>query len=158
MRTVQKGMRRTCKCHGVSGSCTVKTCWRQLLPFHLTATQLKQKYNKSVKVVMSTNSATGKRQLIKLRRRRKQTALHAPSRKDLVYIEKSPNYCKRSAFSLGTRGRVCDKQSNCDVMCCGRGYNVMTKQVTTPCRCRHVWCCYVKCETCVQNIDVYTCK
>ena len=158
LQVVQKGMRKTCKCHGVSGSCTVKTCWRQLSPFLLIGTQLKHKYNTSVKVVMTTNSATGKRQLTKLKRRRRRKPSQSPSRKDLVYIDKSPNYCKRSAYSHGTKNRVCDKRSNCDVICCGRGYNVIYKRLVTPCHCQYMWCCSVKCQTCVRSVYVYTCK
>ncbi|KAJ1060763.1 hypothetical protein K5549_019346, partial [Capra hircus] len=33
-QVIKAGVETTCKCHGVSGSCTVRTCWRQLAPFH----------------------------------------------------------------------------------------------------------------------------
>uniref|UniRef100_A0A452SZM3 Protein Wnt n=1 Tax=Ursus maritimus TaxID=29073 RepID=A0A452SZM3_URSMA len=51
--------RTTCKCHGVSGSCTVRTCWRQLAPFHEVGKRLKHKYETALKVGSTTNEATG---------------------------------------------------------------------------------------------------
>ena len=148
-------MEKTCKCHGVSGSCTVKTCWRQLSPFKKIGSRLKVKYDSGVKVVISTNQATGKGQLIK---RRKNSAQHRPKKGDLVYLESSPNYCGRSEYTAGTRDRVCDKQDNCDVLCCGRGHNVHTRIVEKPCNCQVIWCCYVKCQRCYVTEDIYTCK
>ncbi|KAF4520643.1 hypothetical protein B566_EDAN007509, partial [Ephemera danica] len=32
-RAVIKRTKVTCKCHGVSGSCSLITCWQQLAPF-----------------------------------------------------------------------------------------------------------------------------
>ncbi|KAJ8309659.1 hypothetical protein KUTeg_011524, partial [Tegillarca granosa] len=39
-----------CKCHGVSGSCSVKTCWKSLPDFANIATTLKNKYASAVEV------------------------------------------------------------------------------------------------------------
>ncbi len=33
LQAVIKSMKVTCKCHGVSGSCSLVTCWQQLSPF-----------------------------------------------------------------------------------------------------------------------------
>ena len=39
-------MENVCKCHGVSGSCTAKTCWKRLKPFKETGEILKGSYYK----------------------------------------------------------------------------------------------------------------
>lgn len=85
-------------------------------------------------------------------------------KEDLVYINKSPNYCLPNLPKgiLGTSGRECNRTSNqadsCDLLCCGRGYNTFVKQVTKRCQCKFVWCCTVKCKTCDEREDVHTCK
>lgn len=48
--------------------------------------------------------------------------------KELVHIQKSPNYCKQDFENgvLGTEGRKCNSTStgpdSCNKLCCGRGY------------------------------------
>jgi hypothetical protein len=39
-------MQSVCKCHGVSSSCTTKTCWKRLKPFKETGDTLKGNYYK----------------------------------------------------------------------------------------------------------------
>jgi len=53
-------------------------------------------------------------------------------------------------ISIGTDG--------CDLMCCGRGYNTHQFTRTKQCRCTFYWCCYVKCDTCVERTEEYSCK
>ena len=43
-------MKVQCKCHGVSGSCEVKTCWRSIPAFREVGDILKDKYNGATEV------------------------------------------------------------------------------------------------------------
>ena len=50
-QAVKNFMRTECKCHGLSGSCTLRTCWRKLPIFHDVATRLKEKFDGAAKVI-----------------------------------------------------------------------------------------------------------
>jgi len=47
---VKSNVERPCKCHGVSGSCTTKSCWRKMAPFEVIGKKIKRAYDKAVKV------------------------------------------------------------------------------------------------------------
>lgn len=40
-------LRTECKCHGVSGSCLMQTCWKSLPPFRIIGDVLMEKYHKA---------------------------------------------------------------------------------------------------------------
>ncbi|NP_001038828.1 protein Wnt-9a precursor [Danio rerio] len=159
MKVIKTGVETTCKCHGVSGSCTVQTCWRQLAPFHEIGKQLKQRYETSVKVASSTNEATGEGEISQSRSQSQQPPQpDIPRTPDLLHIEDSPSFCRPSKYSAGTLARKCYKDKNCEAICCGRGHNTQSRVVTRPCQCQVRWCCYVECKQCTQKEEVYTCK
>ncbi|XP_006638251.2 protein Wnt-9b [Lepisosteus oculatus] len=153
IRAVKSGLKTTCKCHGVSGSCAVRTCWKQLSPFHDTARLLKFKYDSAVRALSVTNSATGEPELAGPRRQG-----GSPRPADLVYLEDSPSFCRPSRYSPGTGGRPCAKDTSCHSLCCGRGYNTALQHSTVSCHCQVRWCCHVECQTCLREEEVYTCK
>ena len=47
-KSLTSQLRVNCKCHGLSASCSVKTCFRQPAPFRKVAYTLRQKYDKAV--------------------------------------------------------------------------------------------------------------
>ncbi|OCT62288.1 protein Wnt-9b isoform X2 [Xenopus laevis] len=153
IKSVKSGLKTTCKCHGVSGSCAVRTCWKQLSPFHETGALLKAKYENAIKILGASNEAVGGHetpgQLFGGRHTRST---------DFLYLEESPNFCRSSRFSPGTAGRTCSRETTCDSLCCGRGYNIQTRLVTFSCHCQVHWCCHVECQKCVQQQETYTCK
>ncbi|XP_037903285.1 protein Wnt-2 isoform X2 [Hermetia illucens] len=58
-RKIVKNLLRTdCKCHGISGSCAMKTCWKSLPPFRVIGSALKKKYNRA-KLVQAVKEKTG---------------------------------------------------------------------------------------------------
>uniref|UniRef100_A0A3P9J1S5 Protein Wnt n=1 Tax=Oryzias latipes TaxID=8090 RepID=A0A3P9J1S5_ORYLA len=169
MKVIKAGENTTCKCHGVSGSCTVRTCWRQLPPFHEIGKRLKQLYETSTKFGSSTNEATGEGEISTGRTQQQQQQQQQqpslpglthqiPRTMNLLHIEDSPSFCKPSKYSYGTAGRKCYKDKNCDAICCGRGHNTQNREVTKSCQCQVRWCCYVECKQCTQREEVYTCK
>ncbi|XP_067869269.1 protein Wnt-9b [Heterodontus francisci] len=158
IKAVKSGLKTTCKCHGVSGSCAVRTCWKQLSSFHETGKLLKLKYETAVRVHSITNDATGETELISPKKHSYTLKNHIPRTTDLVYIEDSPSFCRPSKYSPGTAGRVCSKETNCESMCCGQGYNTQSLLVHRPCHCQVQWCCYVECQQCSQREEIYTCK
>lgn len=144
----------SCKCHGVSGSCSLKTCWLQLADFRKVGDALKEKYDSAA--AMRLNSR-GK--LVQV-----HSKFNSPTSNDLVYIDPSPDYCleNKTTGSLGTQDRLCNKTSEgmdgCALMCCGRGYDQYKTQLVERCHCKFHWCCYVKCKRCSRTVDQFVCK
>lgn len=148
-------MRKNCKCHGLSGSCALKTCWRNMPPFTFVGEQLKDKYDGAPKVTGDNDGKT----LIP-----EGDTIKPPSTQDLVYTEESPDFCvpNKKFGTNGTVGRLCNATSNgpdgCDIMCCNRGYEQKTFEVKKKCSCKFVWCCQVICDICLVNVTVHLCK
>lgn len=154
-RAVFNHVKVACKCHGVSGSCSLKTCWNQLPSFRETGNRLKEKYDSATKVRFNKQGT----RLVQENRR-----YNKPTKEDLVYLDESPDYCDNNpgTGSVGTLGRYCNRTSpgvdGCNLLCCGRGYNTYKAVITERCQCKFHWCCYVKCKTCKREVDVFTCK
>lgn len=173
-RAVIKNMKVTCKCHGVSGSCSLVTCWQQLAPFRKVGDYLREKYDKSTKVKVTRRG--------RLRVRSGKEKI--PTANDLVYLSQSPDYCQANETigTLGTEGRTCkrvdkrghgrrigrdsnkldelemDDDGSCAVMCCNRGHESIVMTVKERCNCKFHWCCYVECNTCEKDIRLNVCK
>ncbi|KAJ8006692.1 hypothetical protein DPEC_G00109860 [Dallia pectoralis] len=155
-QAIAKTMTTDCRCHGVSGSCAVKTCWRTMASFQRVGNFLKARYEDSVQVLDRS-----KRKV----RRKEKDQRRVPIRKDeLIFLNKSPNYCleDRRWGVVGTRGRRCNRTSagpdGCNLLCCGRGYNTHVVRNVERCECKFVWCCYVRCRKCESMNDMHTCK
>ncbi|XP_051651500.1 protein Wnt-16 [Manacus candei] len=155
-QAVAKLMSVDCRCHGVSGSCAVKTCWKTMSSFEKIGRFLKDKYENSIQI--------SDRLKKKLRRKEKSQRKVPIGKEDLLYVNKSPNYCveDQKLGIPGTQGRECNRTSQgpdgCNLLCCGRGYNTHVVRHVERCECKFVWCCYVRCRRCETMTDVHTCK
>lgn len=178
-------MQIRCKCHGMSGSCELKTCWKTAPDFRQVGKVLKNRFRSAVMVDQS-NMGNGSPLILNHYRQRKKemqrmrAKLKAendklkslkPKKKkkrdiatELLYYQKSPNFCERdlSLDVAGTTGRVCNKTSTgndgCGNLCCGRGYNMIRRRRTERCNCKFEWCCKVECETCTIEEWIPICK
>ncbi|XP_072157322.1 protein Wnt-5b isoform X2 [Bemisia tabaci] len=153
-RAIMKKSRITCKCHGVSGSCSMVTCWHQMPTFREVGDFIKEKYDGAAEVKLNKK---GRLQM-------RDNRFSLPTASDLIYIDQSPNYCIRNLTfdSLGTQGRICNRTSigmdGCKLMCCDRGYNTKKMIVKERCDCKFQWCCFVECKTCTRVTEIHTCK
>lgn len=162
-------MRRACKCHGVSGSCSIQTCWMQLADFREVGNYLKVKYDHAKKLEMDKrpvrdgNSADNRGAIA-------QTFRSIPPT-ELIYLEDSPDYCvkNQSLEFHGTEGRECLKgdksmsqreRKSCRRLCYECGLRVVEKriEVVSSCNCKFHWCCTVKCDRCTQVVTKYYCS
>nr|CDI40108.1 WNTA protein [Euperipatoides kanangrensis] len=152
---ISNNMDLICKCHGVSGSCSVKICWRKMAEFAQIGEELTEKFEGATHVRMSM-----KRNKLKPKIRGQKS----PTKQDLVYLEESPDYCKRNLKIgvLGTKGRQCNRTSygmdGCKLMCCGRGYHTMVREIVRDCECKFIWCCSVKCNKCREVVEEHFCN
>ena len=92
----------TCKCHGVSGSCSLKTCWMALPEARILGSNLQKKYFSALEVDLKTNRKTRERRLVSVLPTRKSIA-----EDELIYCTISPDYClpDKALGSVGTKGR-----------------------------------------------------
>nr|CAD7570494.1 unnamed protein product [Timema californicum] len=152
---VKSFMRTECKCHGLSGSCTLRTCWRKMPPFRDVGNRLKERFDGAAKVIPSNDGHSFIPE---------GPTIKPPGRGDLVYSEDSPDFCKanRKTGSLGTQGRQCNATSpgveGCELLCCGRGFDTRQVREKFNCKCRFKWCCEVTCSTCTEKRAINTCR
>uniref|UniRef100_A0AAG5DW96 Protein Wnt n=1 Tax=Anopheles atroparvus TaxID=41427 RepID=A0AAG5DW96_ANOAO len=144
---ITSAMTDRCKCHGVSGSCSMKTCWRRLGDFNTTAALLRTKYHLAIRKI-PVNNKTSRRSAPRDFRPRDTVY------DQLYYFETSPTFCSV------TRGRRCLHPDNCATLCCGRGYTTKVIKTLEKCRCRFTngRCCQVVCDYCEKYEDRYYCK
>ncbi|MBN3302759.1 WNT8B protein, partial [Amia calva] len=164
-KAVKGTMKRTCKCHGVSGSCTTQTCWLQLPEFREVGNYLKEKYHKALKVDLlkgAGNSAASRGAIAE--------TFSSISKKELVHLEDSPDYCleNKTLGLQGTEGRECVKKGknltkwekrSCKRLCgeCGLAVEERKAEMVSSCNCKFHWCCAVKCEQCRKIVTKYFC-
>ncbi|XP_017587166.1 PREDICTED: protein Wnt-11 isoform X2 [Corvus brachyrhynchos] len=156
-QVLKASLEMKCKCHGVSGSCSIKTCWKGLQELQDIALDLKNKYLSATKVV---HRPMGTRKYLVP----KDIDIRPVKETELIYLQSSPDFCMKNekVGSHGTQDRQCNKTSNgsdsCDLMCCGRGYNPYMDKVVERCHCKYHWCCYVTCKKCERTVERYVCK
>ncbi|CAA9998821.1 unnamed protein product [Nesidiocoris tenuis] len=159
-------MRQECKCHGMSGSCTVKTCWMRLPPFRIVGDNLKDRFDGASRVIFPNSGSLrsgGKKSRYNFQLKPYNPEHKPPGPKDLVYLETSPGFCERNPRLgiQGTQGRQCNDTSigvdGCDLMCCGRGHKTQEVVVVERCACTFHWCCEVKCKLCRTKKTIHTC-
>ncbi|MBZ3886759.1 Protein Wnt-8a [Sciurus carolinensis] len=167
-KTVRATMKRICKCHGISGSCSIQTCWLQLADFREMGNYLKAKYDQALKIEMD------KRQL---RAGNSAEGCWAPTEAflpsieaELIFLEDSPDYCTRNSSLgiYGTEGRECLQKSHntskweqrsCGHLCteCGLQVEERRTEAMSSCNCKFQWCCTVKCDQCRHVVNKYYC-
>ncbi|XP_037957523.1 protein Wnt-10a, partial [Teleopsis dalmanni] len=135
---VSSNMELRCKCHGMSGSCQLKTCWKSAPVFHVVGKIIKHQFRRAILVDQSNlgngepivvlkrspkliNAATSSEQNRKqherlLRRITKLKSAMRSARKlkaSLFYYQRSPDFCERdlNADIQGTVGRKCNRSS-----------------------------------------------
>lgn len=117
-------MQVRCKCHGMSGSCQLKTCWKSAPDFRVVGKVLKQQYRRAV-LVDQSNLGNGPPMIVyhKPKKRKHVKNMRPPRRtKDkqgqqgqrqllpvsrgnrkmenaLFYYQRSPNFCERDQVS-----------------------------------------------------------
>ncbi|EDO45513.1 predicted protein [Nematostella vectensis] len=150
-KAVRATLKRECRCHGISGSCSTRTCWRKLSSFAEVGQYLVEKYSTAKRVIFQNGNFYELTML----------GTRPISKKDnnFIYSESSPDYCQRNMTvgSAGVLGRECegskDELVRCRQLCdsCRFDTQEFTEIKNTFCNCKFHWCCKVKCMTCKET-------
>ncbi|XP_018611852.2 protein Wnt-8a-like [Scleropages formosus] len=167
-QAVKATMKKVCRCHGMSDSCTIRTCWLQLSSFRDIGNYLKVKHDQARKLEMDKrrirtgNSAVSRGTIANTFKDIAQT--------ELIYLEDSPDYCvKNSTLGLqGTEGRECLQggknlsqweRRSCRRLCheCGLKVEERRTEAVNTCNCKFYWCCTVQCDRCTEVLVKHVC-
>ena len=170
VQEVQDEMDVECTCHGISGSCSVRTCWRKLPELRSVSKNIKQKYDQSIKVSLQVQKD-------------EPPSLKSvgddpmpPSTSHLVFLKKSKNMCLyKQNYTLGRscvpKNILTEYHSSgiepltsvdltlapCEDLCCAGEYSLKRTVVVRSCNCHFVWCCDIICDDCAVTVDTYKC-
>ncbi|XP_043096957.1 protein Wnt-6 isoform X2 [Puntigrus tetrazona] len=153
-QAVRIQMRTECKCHGLSGSCTLRSCWRKIPLFRQVGDCLMQSFHEAVRVMGGNDGKS----LVPI-----DPDTPPLDANVLIYSAESPDFCQANqrTGTEGTRGRVCNStetgNGGCESLCCGKGFADYTLEYEENCQCRFHWCCEVQCQRCSVRKDVSLC-
>jgi hypothetical protein len=172
-RIILKKMKQICKCHGVSGSCSIKVCWKIMPEFRVIGDELMNKYALAARIdTKKPRERIKKLREIVLSRYSRNLNTKPNLKDDLVFISKSPNFCRKNLVHgvIGTNKRLCSSMNStqlnlsdqaresCEYLCCGRGFHTQIVEVEEECECQFQWCCSVKCKKCKKKMIQYFCN
>lgn len=134
----------TCRCHGISGTCTSQTCYKRTSSVAEVGETLFQRYIGAVRVRLEDNE---------LYNTNRDHHPNAPEvmEDNLVFNDASPNFCVRNLTQgvLGVADRKCspDLQApdSCNTLCCGHGSYQLPRTMPVE-ECKFVYCCYYDCK------------
>ncbi|KAF5277383.1 hypothetical protein FQA39_LY06196 [Lamprigera yunnana] len=163
---VHNAMVRKCRCHGISGSCSLQTCWLQVSPFFKIAELIRHRYKKAIRTNL-LNKVDSLEETPPITTKK----IEHISNHQLVYLEKSPNYCISDGARSwpGTKGRTCSRSKlktathmekrSCRNICrqCGLKVRKHVREIKKNCNCSFKWCCEVKCNVCIETVEEFYC-
>uniref|UniRef100_F7FUP9 Protein Wnt n=1 Tax=Monodelphis domestica TaxID=13616 RepID=F7FUP9_MONDO len=99
-QALRASLEMKCKCHGVSGSCSIKTCWKGLQELRDVAQDLKTKYLSATKVMYRPMG--NRKHLVP-----KDLDIRPVQDTELIYLQSSPDFCMKNekVGSHGTQDR-----------------------------------------------------
>lgn len=100
LQALRASLEMKCKCHGVSGSCSIRTCWKGLQELRDVASDLKTRYLSATKVVHRPMGT--RKHLVP-----KDLDIRPVKDSELVYLQSSPDFCMKNekVGSHGTQDR-----------------------------------------------------
>ncbi|XP_065191391.1 protein Wnt-4-like [Sycon ciliatum] len=166
---VESTLQTICKCHGLTGACSVKICWRSLPKVQVVGLILKDKYRNALQMgiseapdVDSPPHEEGSREPPRLVPLDHLAREAEPA--ELTYLHTSPDYCRPNA-TIGIKGtgeRECNLESRgddgCELLCCGNGHHPQRSVLRQQCKCKFVFCCKVVCEYCLVAWETHHCN
>ena len=145
-----------CKCHGVSGSCAVKTCYSQLTNINDIALKLKERYDASCEVKSNGHSQNTWIP--------KSDSCSSFSEKDFIF-RTDYDWCVSNPVvdATGVVGRVCEPHSDgpnsCQNLCrrCDKTPIKLTQLVQVERNCQFHFCCEITCERLQREESYHVC-
>lgn len=155
-----------CRCHGISTSCAIRTCWSRTTAADMLGAKIKQSYNSAMEAADIPPETVDNYNHAQRSNKKRQVLYSADLERisvtKMAYANPSPDYCLPSNYSSGTIHRKCEigqsANGTCSHLCCDRGHHNATIQVTSQCRCHTEWCCNVVCEQCIHTEIIYRCN
>lgn len=176
LQAIKNSLKKLCRCHGVSGSCALQTCWQSINAFPAITSEIKRMYDNSVMLWLDNSGNVDfgnvrEDQLVYLVGELIEVQ-YLFSCRDKSFNLDSPNYCRPNAIPgwKGTIGRHCSrakgsaastsKRHSCKHLCKSCGYQVRKRQkvVQKKCNYKFRWCCEVTYDVCDETVDEFYCE
>lgn len=93
-KLVERELKLVCKCHGVSGACSVETCWMKLPPFRSIGENLKERFEKATRIFINKKKIDEETNSIHTQQRKRKKYLQLRTR-----IKFLANHIRDSGFS-----------------------------------------------------------
>lgn len=173
----------TCKCVGVSGSCTQKVCWQRSPSAKEISSAIMDLYDSnsyrvryknrrivarsenSKRITKSTGLSNSKASNKLSKQARKKIQEEISAKTALIYRVRDIDFCRVDTKKgiYGTQGRQCSIEDDageyhCSRLCCSGDWQSLTTESKKDCNCRYVWCCRIECDVCTTIETRHYCK